>query len=280
MARTGMAGWKDYQPDWVVVVRSLAGEVVLASNASRVAHEALGYTMPKRNRRGESCESRSSLRGLPGSGKSTVAREMVTSRPGEVAIVSRDVIREHVLGVRFLPALEDVVTQIEDGMARTLLASGTSVIVDATNLRAKYLNRWRELAAQCRAEFQVVWVDTPVEECITRDAKRENPVGEDVIRRMDAARHASQVETTLDAVPETARGPVPCQAMENWPGPPVRCKAPAAWEVMLRCASGDEWANSVCDDHLGLIDDVTGRTICHAHGAVTVTVAAYPLGTS
>lgn len=43
----GNAEWKDYHPDWVVVVRNLAGEVVLASNASRWHLKALGYAVPK-----------------------------------------------------------------------------------------------------------------------------------------------------------------------------------------------------------------------------------------
>lgn len=88
----------------------------------------------------------------------------------------------------------------------------------------------------------------------------------------------SQVETTLEAVPETARGPVQCAAMDGAPGPLIPCPTPADWSALFRCAMGDEWTAAVCDRHLRGVDE--DDATCSAHRAVTVTVAAYPLGTS
>lgn len=124
------------------------------------------------------------MRGLPGSGKSAWARERVARRPGSVAVVSRDTIREHVLGVRFDPQLEELVTRLQVCLIRRLLTDGLMVIVDDTNIKQEYVDRWRMLASELGVGFSVTAVDTPVEVCIARDAKRERPVGEKVIRRM------------------------------------------------------------------------------------------------
>lgn len=44
--------------------------------------------------------------------------------------------------------------------------------------------RIREIASEHNAEVEVKFFDVPLDECIKRDAKRENPVGEKVIRDM------------------------------------------------------------------------------------------------
>lgn len=135
------------------------------------------------------------LRGLPGSGKSTWAREYARAHRGEVGIVSRDAVREHVLGLTMRPgdqvldrAGEDLVTRLVEAMARALLAAGRDVVADTTNLRAEHVQAWRDLAAGHGATVEVVDLDVPVEECIRRDAARAaaggRSVGADVIRRM------------------------------------------------------------------------------------------------
>lgn len=68
-----------------------------------------------------------------------------------------------------------------------LLAAGYDVVCDDTNLTDKAMAGLRAVAQRAGAEL-VVWdlTGVPVEVCIVRDAARERPVGERVIREMAA----------------------------------------------------------------------------------------------
>lgn len=142
------------------------------------------------------------LSGLPGSGKSTWAREHLRGCRGRAGIVSRDAVREHVLGLSMEPgdqvldrAGEAVVTAVAEAMARALLAAGCDVVADATHLDPAHIDRWRQVAAEYGTVVEVIDLGVPLEECIRRDADRAavrlqwvggRRVGEDVIREMAA----------------------------------------------------------------------------------------------
>jgi predicted kinase len=137
------------------------------------------------------------LRGLPGSGKTTWAREYARAHRGEVGIVCRDTIREYVLGLTMQAGDsvldrcgEDLVTALCRALAAVLLESGRDVIVDATNLSPVHVDVWRALASGYGAAVEILDMDVPVEECTRRDAARAaaggRSVGADVIRRMAA----------------------------------------------------------------------------------------------
>ena len=103
--------------------------------------------------------------GLPRSGKSTWARS--TGYP----IVNRDAIRLALHGQTFLNAAEDMVSAIEEYMVRSLLLAGhTSVVVDATHLNPKHVNRWMEFNVQGIREPHVIPKQFPTgpAECISR----------------------------------------------------------------------------------------------------------------
>ena len=123
-------------------------------------------------------------RGLPGSGKTTFAREL---QPGVVR-VNRDDLRRMLHGVRlFTQWAEAQVTVAQRAQVEALLRARADVCVDDTNLRAKTVREWAELAARFGASFEVHdFTDVPLEECVRRDADRpaEDRVGEDAIRRM------------------------------------------------------------------------------------------------
>jgi predicted kinase len=128
-------------------------------------------------------------RGLPASGKTTYARNWVAQAPAHRARVNRDDLRMAMFGQPMLDhAGESAVSVAQQAQVRALLAAGRSVIVDDTNLRAKYARAWADLAAEAGAEFGAADFPTPLEECLRRDAGRDAAVGEDVIRRM-YARH-------------------------------------------------------------------------------------------
>ena len=63
-----------------------------------------------------------------------------------------------------------------------MLNAGVSPIVDALHLKAAYVKRWYDLANKLGVPVTVIDVPTDVEECVRRDALRENAVGEEVIR--------------------------------------------------------------------------------------------------
>lgn len=140
------------------------------------------------------------LRGLPGSGKSTIAQAIVDSDPSRWARVSKDDLRQMMVGpsgdlFRFVEdrAREVVVAKTAEEMTMSALRLGLDVVVDATNLTNKALNSWRLAAMVVNRDGNgpvLVCeraVPTPVEECIARDARRgARSVGRVVIERLAA----------------------------------------------------------------------------------------------
>ena len=123
-------------------------------------------------------------RGLPASGKTTFARKL---QP-QVVRVNRDDLRRMLHGQRlFTQWAEGQVTQAQRAAVEALLRAHADVIVDDTNLRARTVREWAELAARFHAQFEVHdFTDVPVEECVRRDAERSgfDHVGEAGIRKM------------------------------------------------------------------------------------------------
>lgn len=121
--------------------------------------------------------------GLPGSGKSTWAREQVGA-----VIVERDALREELTGDMRNHTQESRVTRVANERVFDALAAGKTVIVADTNLRARYRKAWRLLAEEIGATYsEQSFLHVPVLVCIERDAQRPNPVGEEVICRMHQA---------------------------------------------------------------------------------------------
>lgn len=125
------------------------------------------------------------VRGLPGSGKTTVAKDVRAKYPN-VVLVSRDDIRDMLFNKRvgLEPADETLVTTQQDMLIRNALRSGHSVIVHDLNLRPQYLTRFREIAKEEAADFYTAEMPLDVEEAVARDRTREAPVGEEVIRNI------------------------------------------------------------------------------------------------
>lgn len=124
------------------------------------------------------------LRGLPGSGKSTIAKSVYS----RCVRLNRDDLRASLFNrTGVLPyADEQMVTKIQRSMAEIALKEGRDVIVDDTHLRQKYLREWNEFAIRLGATFSVQDVTTSVDVCVARDSARERSVGEDVIRSLAA----------------------------------------------------------------------------------------------
>lgn len=111
--------------------------------------------------------------GLPASGKSTWA--MTQLRNGDVIIVDSDVIRREWGG--YSVEKEEMVQVEKYGKIRKALKDGKIVISTDPNLLPEHQILLRRLAEKCDAEFEIRIFDTPVEECIARDARRTKSVG-------------------------------------------------------------------------------------------------------
>lgn len=132
------------------------------------------------------------MKGLPGSGKSTLAKQMITDNPGVYKRINRDELRAMFDHNHHSEANERFIKKMRDLMIVKSLEAGKSVIVDDTNLSDKTVDRIKNLIEEYNNShneeknvvLEVVEMDTPLEECIERDAKREKPVGAHVIKKM------------------------------------------------------------------------------------------------
>lgn len=123
--------------------------------------------------------------GLPGSGKSTEAEKMLR-RNKNLKRVNKDLLRFMLDGEKQDYDSERRITlPIRDYALTTLLGKGYDVVVDDTNMKRHYYDAVCRIAEKIGdVRIVVRFFDTPLEECITRNTKRERPVPEELIRKM------------------------------------------------------------------------------------------------
>lgn len=119
-------------------------------------------------------------RGIPASGKSTWAKKWVQADPDRRVRVNRDDLRRMLYGTTSTLLTwqqEQNVTAVERAIAQTALEKGKDVVVDAMNLRGKWVRQWFTLG------YDVEFVDFPVdlETARARNAIRETPLPDEVI---------------------------------------------------------------------------------------------------
>lgn len=118
------------------------------------------------------------LRGIPGCGKSTFARQWL--KEGERrARVNRDDIRMQFFD-KETGVDENMVTQIEHMQVDSLLKSGYSVVVDDTNIRHKYIKAFVAIAKKHNASVAIKQFDVDVKTAKSRNAGRAAAGGRDV----------------------------------------------------------------------------------------------------
>jgi predicted kinase len=127
-------------------------------------------------------------RGLPGSGKTTWARERQRTAAFRTARINRDDLRRSMHGATMIGDwAERQVTLVQHAAIEALLRGGVDVISDDTNLRRSVVRDLEALAARCGARFLIEdFTDVPLDLCISRDLSRpaDERVGEQVIRDM------------------------------------------------------------------------------------------------
>lgn len=117
------------------------------------------------------------LIGLPGSGKTTYAKNNLTG----CKILSSDDIRKELLGDENCQLDNKLIFSTLYERAKIYLQNGCDVVIDATNVkfgeRQKALNEFKTFSIKRIA----IVMNTKIEECIKRDKNRERTVGESVI---------------------------------------------------------------------------------------------------
>ena len=120
--------------------------------------------------------------GLPGSGKSTIAKQLAEDNPNTY-IFSSDAYREKLCGDENDQSNNDLVFRTLHKDLRESLLVGKNCIIDATNVtlkdRRRILDNIKDLAIEKIAYF----VDTPHDECWERDKARDRSVGFGVIHK-------------------------------------------------------------------------------------------------
>lgn len=122
-------------------------------------------------------------RGVQGSGKTTWAKKWVLEDPEHRVRFNNDDIR-NMLGKYWVPSREKIVTEIKKYFMVSAMEQHYDIVVDNMNLSAIEVSYYQNLADNSfgiyTLEFQDFFIT--LEECILRDSKRENPIGENVIR--------------------------------------------------------------------------------------------------
>lgn len=102
-------------------------------------------------------------RGVPGSGKTTASREWVAESPLTRVRVNRDDLRMMFYGKKIDLAHEQEIqiNRAEEALARTYLAKGLDVAIDATHLKRSYVTRWEKInpvtLVEVNSHESVIW---------------------------------------------------------------------------------------------------------------------------
>lgn len=122
------------------------------------------------------------LKGLPGSGKTTYAKELLAKNPKMIR-VNKDDIRKM---IRYTKDMESLVLAVSRSTVNQALNKGFSVVVDDTNFNPIHEKELEWMATKLGIAFKIVTMHTSLEECIRRDSLRneDQRVGEKVIRDM------------------------------------------------------------------------------------------------
>jgi predicted kinase len=123
------------------------------------------------------------LRGLPGAGKTTWAKSYQALHP-HYKRISRDDLRDMVDDGARSEEREAFIRRVRDMLILEAVVHGFGVIVDGTHPTDGHITHICSLVASFNIPVRVQVFDTPVEECVRRDATRTHPVGADVIRAL------------------------------------------------------------------------------------------------
>lgn len=140
-------------------------------------------------------------RGIQGSGKTTWSKQWVLGDPEHRVRFNNDDIR-NMLGKYWVPSREELVLDLKKQFIRSSMLAGYDIVIDNMNLNPKEVEFYKtyieehnrimkkldeetKLSFKDDTKYELEFVDffTPLQDCIERDSKRPNPIGEEVIRK-------------------------------------------------------------------------------------------------
>ena len=120
-------------------------------------------------------------RGIQNSGKTTFAKQWVLEDPEHRVRFNNDDIR-NMLGKYWVPSREPIVKIMKSSFISGAAIFCKDVVIDNMNLDSKEIEYWKDVAKTFNYDLEIKNFFTPLQECIDRDSKRPNPIGEKVIR--------------------------------------------------------------------------------------------------
>lgn len=126
-------------------------------------------------------------RGIQASGKSTWAKAWAKEDPEHRVRFNNDDIR-NMLGEYWVPSREGMVTELKRSFACEATRKGYNIVIDNMNLNPKEVKWWEDIIKVANSitefEYELEFKDffVSVDECIRRDAMREQPMGAKVIK--------------------------------------------------------------------------------------------------
>lgn len=137
------------------------------------------------------------LVGPSGSGKSTFATNYIKEHSNTLRI-SRDDIRKTLVGSldgyyqrKDLNRIECHINGLEEDFFNSIIGLDKSIIIDNTNLKQSYLNRWIQLSQNTNYHIEYKLFDISLEEAVERVIIRDVPEG---TSNFDASYITKQIE--------------------------------------------------------------------------------------
>lgn len=129
------------------------------------------------------------MKGIPGSGKSTKAKEYVSQGYKKVG---KDELRRMINNYSLDNSDEAMIDDIQRDIIRRFMSRGRNVVVDNTHAKEKYINSLLKHITACTADLEfeyditIDFLDVDLDVAIERNAKREKTerVPENVIKSM------------------------------------------------------------------------------------------------
>lgn len=129
--------------------------------------------------------------GAPGAGKSRIASAVAATG---FELLNRDDIRAELFGAQDARGSVNEVTEVFYNRMRYHLSRGRDLVVDSTNFDRLERLPVLDLAAESGyTDIRIVVVDTPLLECLRRNATRKRKVDEAIIREMFEILHSNNM---------------------------------------------------------------------------------------
>ena len=153
--------------------------------------------------------------GISGSGKTTWAKQWVEEDPVHRIRLNYDDLRT-MLGKYWVPEREPLMLHIfREALEEAMTKEYDIVIDNMSNLNPKHIAEYKDIIdcyngssdTDNTYELEFKLFDTPVDECIRRDALRPLPIGEKVIRQQWRKYRDFIIQESIKAMPKAKQNP-------------------------------------------------------------------------